>query len=159
MTVPGLNLPGNLSIDDIIGLFKNARETGKAVLEALREAVKSNPQLQALLKQFEAIFGKPVIELTDAELTDLIGSWHAGLTKKSKPMQEDPPPPPPPPPPPGSDKYDRAWPIDPILIPEAVALYAPIDVRVKFEGKYYVMDGRAGTALPPGAEKLGTMAG
>jgi hypothetical protein len=97
MTIPGLKLPGNLSIDDIIALFRNARETGNAVLEALREAVRSNPQLQALLKQFEGIFGKPVIELTDEELTNLIGSWHRGLTARSKDMVDDVPPPPPPP--------------------------------------------------------------
>jgi hypothetical protein len=102
MTTPGLNLPGNLDLDGIVALLKQARDTGKSVLDALREAVRSNPQLQGLLDQVQKLFGKPVIELTDEEFTNLIASWHQGLTAKSKPMPSDDPPFPPPPPPPPS---------------------------------------------------------
>ena len=93
-----IGLPGNLGnfdINELIAIFKNARDTGRTVLEEAVKALANNPQLKGIVEQLQGIFGKPIIELTDEELDNLIASWHSGLTKKSKPMKETPTPVPP----------------------------------------------------------------
>src|SRR5690349_18132832 len=102
-------LPGNLGnfdINELIKIFKNARDTGRTVLEEAVKALANNPQLKGLVDQLRSIFGKPVVELTDEELSNLIASWHSGLTKKSKPMGEVPVPDPNPVPTPTDEAGD-----------------------------------------------------
>src|SRR5688572_13895647 len=90
---------GNIDINALIELFKKARDTGKSVLQEALKALANDPRLKGIVDQLQNLFGKPVIELTDEELTNLIGSWHKGLSAKSKDMVDEPTPPPPPPPP------------------------------------------------------------
>lgn len=104
-------LPGNLggiNFEDLIKILKNARDTGRTVLQSAIEALANNPQLKGIVDQLRGLLGKPVIELTDAELDDLINARHAGNQAKSNawPEDEPAPPPPPPPPPPPTNIFD-----------------------------------------------------
>lgn len=81
---------GNIDIDAYVALLKRARDTGKELLDIIR----NNPELKALREQFEALLGKSTIDMTDAEIAALTNSWYAGNKAKSKdlpPEQPDPP--------------------------------------------------------------------
>lgn len=100
-----IGLPGNLgnvNINELIAALKNARDVGQSALEAAAAALVSNPQIKGVVDRLRGLLGKPVIELTDEELANLIESWHKGLTAKSRDMKDEPPKPADPPLPPAT---------------------------------------------------------
>ena len=138
-------LPGNLgttNIAELVALLKNARDTGRSVLQAAVEALASNPQLKGIVDQLRGLLGKSVIELTDAELDDLISERHAGNQAKSKPWVDDEPTPAPTPTP-AAFPYFTILGTDPHSDPRLSGNYK-IYQSLAAPGTFYVTDGLIG---------------
>ena len=147
MTIPNL---GNIDINAYVAILKRARDTGKAILGNLREELKGNPDIKAVIDLIEGLIRKPVTQLTDAELKNLIASWHTGNQAKSKPFPQEPVDPIDPPPP-VTFPYDKELNWHP-LADDLAHLLVPTDrIYRRKDGSTGWIVNRVGAAAPPDA--------
>jgi hypothetical protein len=89
---------GNIDINAIIALAKQARDQGRGIvddlLSTLREQLRSHPQAAAILGEFERLFG-PLLKQgpSDAEIDAARDRWQKGFAQDVHDLPKQPTPP------------------------------------------------------------------
>lgn len=144
MTINISTLLGGVDLNEIIGNVEKLRTLGPIALgslrDALRNAAKNDPAVQALLAALENVLD-PILRISPEEIARLDSSRHSINIRVSHdyPRDDEPPPPPPPPPLPtgilDSDPGMQAFPKD-------------VYVTTSQPFKYLIHSGRVGDPVP-----------
>jgi hypothetical protein len=97
--IPTIGKIGNIDVNAWIQLVLQARTTGKDLLEELRNQIRNDPRLAALVTTLEGLLGQPLGGISDEEIRRLSNHWNSlnSATVRDLPKEEEPPHPPPPP--------------------------------------------------------------